>query len=184
VVSPIAGRRPASNFRVIKEIAMMLSFRDFANRAPSSHGLSSQSLKQLMAWGDHLKLGQPQIDAQHQAIFDIAIEIADIWHKHGDLAQLKAVTEKLSRVLSAHFQFEEQELAELGYEKLAEHRAEHAVILGELQTIRKRLENMEPGTVQTQPGFLVFSFVLGVTVGHLNHSDTDYCELTRMNGRP
>jgi hemerythrin-like metal-binding protein len=162
---------------------MMLSYRGFANRATGPYALSSQSLKQLMVWGDHLKIGQPQIDAQHQAIFDIAIEIADIWHKHGDLAQLKEVAEKLSRVLGAHFQFEEQELAELGYEKLPEHRAEHAAILGELHTIRERLDNMGPGTVQTQPGFLVLSFVLGVTVGHLNHRDTDYCELTRMKGR-
>jgi hemerythrin-like metal-binding protein len=159
---------------------MMSSIRGFADRATSSHGLSSVSLKQLMAWGDHLKIGQPQIDAQHQAIFDIAIEIADIWHRRGTLEQLKAAADKLARVLRAHFQFEEQELAEFGYERLAEHRAEHAVILDELQSIRNRLEGMGPGTVQAEPGFLVLSFVLGVTVGHLNHSDTDYCELARM----
>lgn len=151
--------------------------------SPGLHGLTGFSLKKLVSWGDHLEIGQPQIDAQHQAIFDIAIEIADIWHKRGALDQLKAVADKLDRVLRAHFQFEEQELAELGYERLAEHRAEHAVILGELRTIRNRLEDMGPGTVLAEPGFLVLSFVLGVTVGHLNHSDTDYCELARTTAR-
>jgi hypothetical protein len=58
---------------------------------------SDLSLKQLVSWGDHLKVDQPQIDAQHQAIFDIALEMADLWHKHGDLGQVKALAEKLDK---------------------------------------------------------------------------------------
>lgn len=167
----------------MSSLIMMSSIRGFADRATSSHGLSSVSLRQLMAWGDHLEIGQPQIDAQHRAIFDTAIEIADIWHKRGTLGELKAAADKLARVLRAHFRFEEQELADLGYDRLAEHRAEHAAILEELQTIRNRLQDMGPGTVLGDPGFLVLSFVLSVAVGHLNHSDTNYCELARANAR-
>lgn len=154
----------------------------FAGRPiPTSglHSLTGFSLKKLVSWGDSLKVDQPQLDAQHQAIFEIALEIVDLWHKRGDLDQLKAAADKLSKVLEAHFRFEEQELADLGYTKLAEHRAEHAAILAELRMIRDRLAKMAPGTVQTEPGFLVLSFVLGVTVGHLNHSDVDYCGLQR-----
>lgn len=92
----------------------------------------------MVSWGDNLRVDQPQIDAQHQAIFDIALEIADIWHQHGDLDKLKALTDKLGRVLEAHFRFEEAE-----------------------------------------PGFLVLSYVLGVTVGHITHSDMGYAELAR-----
>jgi hypothetical protein len=45
------------------------------------HGLDEFSLRRLVAWGEHLKVEQPQIDAQHQAIFDIAMEVADIWNR-------------------------------------------------------------------------------------------------------
>ena len=151
------------------------------------HGLSDLSLKQLVSWGDHLKVEQPQIDAQHQAIFDIALEIADLWHRHGDLDQVKALAEKLDKVLEAHFRFEEQQLAGIGYTKLSEHRAEHKVMLDELQLIRGRLAKMGHGTIQAEPGFLVLSYILGVTVGHISHSDMDYCAFAHKaagNGGP
>jgi hemerythrin len=148
-------------------------------RMSGLHGLSDLPLKQLVAWGDHLKVDQPQIDAQHQAIFDIAMEVADIWHRHGNLVQLKSAAEKLYKVLESHFRFEERQLADIGYTKLAEHRDEHKVMLGELQRILDRIENMGHGTIQGEPGFLVLSFVLGVTVGHISHSDMDYCEFAR-----
>jgi hypothetical protein len=37
-------------------------------RMSGLHGLSDLSLKQIIAWGDHLKVDQSQIDAQHEAI--------------------------------------------------------------------------------------------------------------------
>jgi len=48
------------------------------------------------------------------------------------------------------------------------------VILGELKTIRARLEKMGHGPIQSEPGFLVLSNILGVTIGHISHSDMDY----------
>jgi hemerythrin len=79
----------------------------------------------------------------------------------------------------AHFRYEERELARIGYPKLAEHRAEHKVMLDELRLIRERLDGMGQGTVQGEPGFLVLNFVLGVTIGHIFHSDMQYCVFAR-----
>ena len=141
--------------------------------ASSPFGLSTLSLKRLIAWGDHYKVGQSQLDAQHQAIFEIALEMADLWQRRGNLQQLKDITEKLFRVLAAHFRFEEQQFAETGYARLEEHREEHRVMLAELLALRARLEAMKPGRVSSEPGFLVLSYMLGLTVGHLAHSDID-----------
>jgi hemerythrin-like metal-binding protein len=156
------------------------SVRSPFGRMSGLHGLSDLPLKQLISWGDHLKVDQPQIDAQHQAIFDIAIEITEIWQRHGDLDQLRAVTDKLNKVLEAHFRFEEQQLTDIGYTKLAEHRGEHKVMLDELQIIRDRLDAMGSGTIHAEPGFVVLSYILGVTVGHISHSDMDYCVFARQ----
>jgi hypothetical protein len=61
--------------------------------APASglHNLSEFSLKQLVSWGDHLKVHQPQIDAQHEAIFNLALEIAHIWQDRGTIAQKRGL---------------------------------------------------------------------------------------------
>ncbi len=136
-------------------------------------GQSTMNLRRLVAWGDHYKVDQPQLDAQHEQIFDIALEVCDIWQRRGDLQRLKDVTDKLARVLAAHFEYEERQFVGTAHARCAEHCDEHRVMLAELQTIRKRLEAMGPGRVRSEPGFLVLSYVLGLTVGHLTHSDMD-----------
>lgn len=148
-------------------------------RMSGMHGLTDSSLKQLLVWGDHLKVDQPQIDAQHEGIFNLALEIADAWFKHADLDRIKTLAEKLAKVLEGHFRYEERQLAEVDYPGLDEHTAEHRVMLDELQVIRDRLAAMGHGTTQRLPGFLVNNFVLGVTVGHIGHSDMDYCAFAR-----
>jgi hemerythrin-like metal-binding protein len=136
-------------------------------------GQSTINLRRLIAWGEHYKVDQPRLDAQHEEIFDIALEVSDIWQRRGDLQRLKDVTDKLAGVLAAHFEYEEQQFAGTAYAHCAEHCEEHRMMLAELQTIRGRLEAMGPGRVRSEPGFLVLSYVLGLTVGHLSHSDMD-----------
>lgn len=148
-------------------------------RMSGMHGLTDSSLRQLLVWGDHLKVDQPQIDAQHQGIFDLAMEIANAWFNHADLDRIKALAEKLAKVLEGHFRYEERQLAEVDYPRLDEHMAEHRVMLDELQVIRDRLATMGNGTAQRLPGFLVNNFVLGVTVGHISQSDMEYCAFAR-----
>ena len=153
-------------------------------RMAGLHGITDQPLTRLIAWGDHLKVDQPQIDAQHQAVFDIAIEIVELWQRHADVGHIKTVVDKLTKVLEAHFSFEERELARLGYDKLEEHRGEHKAMLKELRTIRARLDMVKPGKIDFEPGFVVLSFMLGLTVGHIAHSDMDYCAFARREARP
>lgn len=160
-------------------LSMTTISRNTYGRMAGMHGLTDSSLKQLLVWGDHLRVDQPQIDAQHEGIFKLAMEIADKWFKHGDLYRIKALAEKLAKVLEGHFRYEEKQLAELGYPTLEEHKAEHRVMLEELQVIRDRLDSMGHGTAEKLPGFIVNNFVLGVTVGHIGHSDMEYCAFAR-----
>lgn len=60
-------------------------------RMSGMHGVTDSSLKQIVTWGDHLKVDQPQIDAQHEGIFNLAMEIADQWFSHGDLDRIKGL---------------------------------------------------------------------------------------------
>jgi hemerythrin len=164
----------------LMDIAMALDYsRGIFGRISGLHGMADVSLKQFVAWGDHLKVDQPSIDAQHEGIFNIAMEVAETWQEQGNLDRLKALTEKLAHVLDGHFRYEERQLEEVAYPKLEEHRAEHKVMLDELQGIRLRLDKMGTGTARMTPGFLVHNFILGVTVGHICNSDMDYCVFAR-----
>ena len=137
------------------------------------------SLKDLFLWGNHLKVGQASIDLQHEAIFKIAIEIADAWKTHEDLDHLKALARNLAKVLGAHFQYEESQLAEMGYPKYEEHKLEHEMLLADLEIIRERLDHFSTAAEIQASGFLVYNYVLGVTVGHILGSDMDYCAFAK-----
>jgi hemerythrin-like metal-binding protein len=162
---------------------MEMNSRGIFNRASGLYGANFASLKQLISWGDHLKTGQPQIDAQHEGIFNIAMEIADRWQEHGNLEEMKKLTEKFGKVLAAHFRYEEQQLEAVSAPNLAEHKAEHTMMLEELQTLRDRLDRMEGRYSLATPGFILQNFVLGVTVGHVGQSDMDYCGAARDAAR-
>lgn len=158
---------------------MKSTSRNIFTRMSGMHGMADVSLKQLVSWGEHLKADQPQLDAQHEGIFALAMEIADAWHKHSDLGHLKTLAAKLSTVLQGHFRYEEQQLEAVGYPDLARHRAEHEMMLDELNVIRDRLARMGHGKAQMAPGFIVYNFILGITVGHIGNSDMEYCAYAR-----
>lgn len=151
----------------------------FDGRLSGVHGLTNFSLRPIDVWDDCLKVGQPEIDAQHEEILGMAKESSDAWRKHRDLDQLKAITAKLHAALIAHFSYEEQVLAEIGYADLVEHRAEHQELLDEMRLIRARVDEMASGGDDTAPGFLLTNYIVSTTVGHIFHSDMDYCVSAR-----
>ncbi len=140
--------------------------------------VSVGSLDQLLVWGDHFKVDHPQIDAQHEAIFHIAMEIARVWEARGDIDRVRRLTDKLEMVLAVHFRYEEAQLAALGDPTLEEHKTEHKAMFGELHVIRRRLATMDD-VRQAGPGFSLHDFLLGLVVGHITHGDMDYCALAR-----
>jgi hemerythrin-like metal-binding protein len=162
---------------------MEMISRGIFNRASGLYGTNFASLKQLLSWGDHLKTGHPQIDAQHEGIFNIAMEIADRWQDHGNLEAMKSLMEKFGKVLAAHFRYEDQQHEAVNAPNLAAHKAEHAMMLEELQTLRDRLDQMKGNSCLATPGFILQNFVLGVTVGHVGHSDMDYSGAARDAAR-
>lgn len=157
--------------------------RSMFGRLSSQTGLADMSLKDLIAWGDNFKVNQPQIDAQHEAIFALVIEVSALWHEHGGSDQLLAIVDKLDQAVRTHFQYEESILVKIEYPKLAEHQREHAAMLRELEAMRSRIAQMPPGPAYPEPGWQVMSFLLGLTVGHIVHSDVEYCRHVRDAGK-
>lgn len=161
---------------------MAASSPSIFDRTSAPQDLADLSLKELISWGDHYKVNQPHIDAQHEAIFRIVGEVSALWHERGSSEQLLAIVDKLDKVVRAHFGYEEGVLAEIGYPKLAEHKKEHEIMLRDLESIRDRIARMAGGPAYPEPGWMVMNFLLGLTGGHITHSDVDYCRYVRDSG--
>jgi hemerythrin len=143
-------------------------------RVAAAEGLALSSLKSLIKWGDDFRINRSEIDSQHERIFKLAAEASELSRKHTDRIRLRAVFDEFGHTLTEHFHFEETELAEMAYPRLDEHRAEHQAMLAEFDFIRQRLASKGEGWAFQEEALVVLNFMLGVTVGHILHSDIDF----------
>ena len=145
-------------------------------RMPMQH----HALNNLIQWGDHLSVEHPGIDAQHKAIFDLGTKVYETWRAGGGVDVLRPAVDKLANLLPAHFAYEERLLAEIGYDGLDQHVAEHRSMLEDLAVMRERFQTLKdghesPGGSVLAPGWAIMQFVLEFTVGHVMSSDMSYC---------
>lgn len=146
-----------------------------------------QSINHLIKWGEHLSVGHPEIDAQHKEIYDFGAEIYESWRDGVRVGELRISTERLLKLLRAHFVYEERLLAGIGYSDLKQHVAEHRSMLKELQDMRDHFENMgddddSPGGSVLSPNWSVMRFILGFSLGHVMTSDMSYSQSLKASG--
>jgi len=142
--------------------------------------LQHLSVNNLIQWGDHLSVDHSGIDAQHKAIFDLGTKVYKKWKDGGSIDALRPAADKLENLLKTHFSFEEQLLAEIGYQDLKQHAAEHHSMLAEMETMKERFHTFKDGQESVggsllAPGWPIMQFVLGFTIGHVMSSDMSYC---------
>jgi len=138
------------------------------------------SVNNLIQWGDHLSVEHSGIDAQHKAIFGLGTKVYENWKDGGSIDVLRPAVDKLENLLKAHFSFEEQLLAEIGYQDLGQHAAEHRSMLAEMEMMKERFHTFKDGHESVggsllAPGWPIMQFVLGFTIGHVMSSDMSYC---------
>jgi len=143
-------------------------------RISAIQGLAFNSLKQLISWSNDFKVDQPQIDTQHESLFKLAVEASELSRSPADKDKLITKFEEFGILLDEHFRDEEDVLVEIGYPMLKGHRAEHKALLSEFKFIRQRLSTWGGEPAFQEKAFVVLNFMLGVTVGHILHSDVNY----------
>ena len=136
--------------------------------------MMQHSLASRVRWEDHLSIGDAAIDAQDRAIFNLVGEVHDLWGDGASVGALRGIADKASRVLESHFRCEERMLAGVGYPDLPKHAAEHHEMLEDLASIRDDL-NRSDGIHSRHAGLRLSNFILGVTMGHIVNTDSDYC---------
>jgi hemerythrin len=142
----------------------------FLDRIP----MMQHALAGLVRWDDRLSIGNPAIDAQHRAIFNLVGEVDALWRGGASVTQWRGIADKANRILETHFRYEELVLAEAGYPALAEHARQHDAIRADLAAIRAYLNGSE-AIGSEHAGLRLSNFILGVTMGHGINSDSDYC---------
>ena len=134
---------------------------------------------QIIRWGKRFVIGVPQIDGEHERLFQVLNEVYDHFLRQGHCQAVNARFAFFIEQLSAVFSVEEQCMYAHDYRKLQEHAAEHRQFLQKLAT-------MQSGAEKESTVFSRFSFIsIGNWLSlHILQADVKFAEtllLTRSN---
>ena len=127
-----------------------------------------------LVWHSYYASGHPQIDAQHQGLFQDANELLVAILEAHPRSQVLIVAQRLLTDVETHFHDEEVILEAIGYTELEAHRAIHAGLITQGTTLFDALQRGE-GELGAWFQFLAHE----VVVRHMLQVDRDYFPLLK-----
>ena len=92
----------------------------------------------FVCFDSRFQLGHPEIDAQHAGLFEAVNQLHDALMEGRARQELTATLAFLAAYTVSHFQTEEQLMEAFAYPATAEHRAEHAALVKQVQDLTER----------------------------------------------
>lgn len=122
-------------------------------------------------WSDAFEMGDPELDAEHRAFFDIINALSEAVSAGTDAARLAALCDVLVEHSAAHFLHEEEVMARHGFGGLAAHRREHSRLLA---YIRERAALLRSPAAAAEERAEAALDVKDALLGHMLRVDVHY----------
>jgi hemerythrin len=134
-------------------------------------------VSQPFEWQSDYAMGDPEIDAQHRMLFDLANRILTIMDPHQGFGELKAAIQALLDYIQVHFEAEEERMREWGYPELEHHQALHAAIRRDISRLIQ--ESKDLTSLKKDLNFLMTQWVLV----HIRKEDCKIGEFCRSQSQ-
>lgn len=134
--------------------------------------INASGLPINIEWGPFFRSGHPKIDDEHFALIRLSNEIIVNCFRPGTEEETLKQFDKLMVHIVAHFDSEEEILAQHHYSQLEEHKQIHRELVTKAKTIENELHNQSI-SVLTVAKYLIQD----VVVGHIIKSDFDFFSL-------
>jgi hemerythrin len=135
----------------------------------------------MLAWTPSLAVGIAEIDAQHEALFDIAGRIEAAATARESVGHLEELFSTLAENAMDHFADEERVMREVGYPLLPRHTQEHAFFKRQLAMLVSQW-NAEGAS---QAALMALRGLLALWLAeHVTSSDQGIRAFLRGGGRP
>jgi hemerythrin-like metal-binding protein len=86
----------------------------------------------LIEWRAGFAIGLPEVDHEHRELIDTINRLHAELGAGADVARLAGALGEIHASIAAHFALEEKNMAALGYDELAAHKADHERLLDEI----------------------------------------------------
>lgn len=106
-----------------------------------------------LEWNEEYRLGISQIDEQHQYLFEIVAQIANLDALTSTKEELKSILGELSRYMNEHFNDEEVYMQRIGFPEYENHRKLHREIIEFVNTSVTNSPTL--GMIRTKLKFII-----------------------------
>ena len=134
--------------------------------------------KLLIAWSEEYSVAMPEIDAQHQVLFDLLNRLWAAIIKRAGRDEMMAIVAELERYTVAHFAAEEAFMAATGYQDLEEHKLAHRIFVDKLAAEKKIV--LAGGNLSLD----LLKFLKDWLADHILVSDKAYSLALRLGAKP
>jgi hemerythrin len=122
----------------------------------------------LLQWSDKFKVGNEDIDYQHERLFTLVNNLHDSMKAGDDMRILVDVfLNQLIQYTDFHFSNEERFMKESGYPKFQEHKAAHDALRAQVADFQKKFTRGEADVTED-----LMKFLRDWLVGHIGETDT------------
>ena len=132
----------------------------------------------IVRWSDNYATGITRIDDQHQTLFTAVNDLHEAFRSGAAKAQIGKAIEFLVRYTVEHFRDEEGYMEQYAYDGLASHRAEHHLLLEEVQAFSEKFQKA-PESVRPME---VARFLGDWLTHHINQVDMKYAGYLKEKG--
>jgi hemerythrin len=128
----------------------------------------------LVIWSETRSVGDDRMDEEHIGLISLVNHIYDALETGADADSVRRLLAALASAAARHFHDEEEMLVRAGYTGLAEHRAEHAGLLQQIETVREEVARLAARGLAPDVGNLHRVWLLAWVMDHLEGADADY----------
>ncbi len=132
----------------------------------------------LVRWNDSFATGIARIDDQHRTLFGAVNDLHDAFRTGAAKAQIGKAIDFLVTYTVEHFRDEEGYMERYGYDGLAAHRAEHQLLLDQVQEFNGKFRT-SPESVRPME---VARFLGDWLTHHINQVDLKYAGYLKAKG--
>lgn len=90
---------------------------------------------QLIEWREEFSIGLPGVDHDHRELIAEINRLHDQIRSGDEVAALSITLGGIQTAIAAHFALEEKDMASLGYDQFAAHKADHERLLDDIRDI-------------------------------------------------
>jgi len=95
----------------------------------------------LLVWQNKFTVGVQKFDDAHKKLIDYINELFDTIKHKGTRDEVFRVLKNLESYTVLHFSQEEQEMENIGYRQLDEHKEQHRKLISELTDLKEQLQS-------------------------------------------